>query len=131
MSRSRLPHVSLDVLPLENARLTALREYVSLWERGLGTPDAFVTRALAALLTPGCTAKTLYLLQPFRELHAALVVEVRAALTGSLVRPTRGVPRPVDPVTRVVLEAWLASSAEEEASDAAPKDQGLERRGRP
>lgn len=95
-----------DVLPLEPARLVALREYISLWERGLGHHDAFLLRALDALLAPGVTDKALLLLAPFPELHDDLARNVRAVLTEPL-GPTSTSRRASSEATRASLSAWL------------------------
>lgn len=91
-------------MPLEPAKLVALRTYISLWERGLGHHEAFVAHAVVALLAPGVTDKALQLLAPFRELHDDLALRLRAAIARPLV--TRQMPLPTA-ATRASLEAWL------------------------
>lgn len=91
---------------LEPARLVALREYISLWERGLGTHEAFVTRALDALFTHGVTDKALYLLAPFPEIRADLTQRVRTVLVTPLA-PTATGARATSETTRASLAAWL------------------------
>lgn len=99
-------HYGADVLPLEPARLVALREYISLWERGLGQHEAFLSRALDALLAPGVTDKALQLLAPFPELHGELARSVRAVLVAPL-GPTAKGRLASSAATRASLAAWL------------------------
>ena len=102
-------HDGGDVLPLEPARLVALREYISLWERGLGNPSTFASRALDALLVHGVTDKALQLLAPFGELHEELALRVRGALDDPPPRVGRKPARPPSEATRAALLAWLAA----------------------
>ncbi len=95
-----------DALPLEPAKLVALREYISLWERGLGHHEAFLSRALDALLAPGVTDKALLLLAPFPELRDDLARSVRAVLLAPL-GPTASGRRASSDATRAALAAWL------------------------
>lgn len=96
-----------DTLPLEPARLVALREYISLWERGLGTASTFVARAVDALLVHGVTEKALQLLTPFSEVHDELAACVRRVLEDPSARLGRRSTKPLSDATRAALRAWL------------------------